>query len=680
MRGSLRVSTGVLSAFVALGCPKPEAPVAAPPTAEEKIARAMKLEDERSDGDGELELLLQDLDGRVRARAALALGRLGDPERSSALVPLLSDPSAYVRDSALFAIGILEGAPSEDAVARLTESLRDEDPRVRGRAAEVLGRRAGESASEAIGSALAEWVPRGGEPYEWGETLTESSVSLPHPDVRGGLFALGRLRTTRFAWNAIATEGATPRFTWWPAAWTASELQGDELEPLQLFYAGSPDPVFRLYGARGLGNLRTERARSQLRSLVFDPNEKVRIEAVRAAARLGASELLPDLLGHLEADTRYVQVEILRALTVLRSEAAVEPLIDRIGDPNPWIRGLALEALAQQDRDSFWLLLAGIGADPAWQVRRRLAELFATLPGDRPKELLRDLTEDPDARVRARALRSLREVSPEMAGEVAIRHLAATDPFERVAAAETLAAIGSKDAFAPIEQAFLEEKEEDPRVRAALLRALSAMDSGKAQPLVTRSLDDPSYFLRRAAGDILSRAGIEAVVRPRSSELALEDYMASLRAPYSPQAFLRTSRGTVTIELFIADAPQTVANFIRLARKGFFKGLPFYEVVPNGHVASGDPRGDGWGGPGYVIRSEINERPMLRGTLAMVEEAKDSAGSRFLITHLPEPGLEGRSTVFGIVTSGMEVVDGLEPSDGIEEVTIWDGITSPYPR
>lgn len=680
MRGSFRVLTGVLSAFAALGCPPPEAPVAAPPTAEEKIARAMKLEDERSDGDGELELLLQDLDGRVRARAALALGRLGDRERSRALVPLLSDPSAYVRDSAVFAIGILEGEPSEDVVARLTESLRDEDPGVRGRAAEVLGRRAGESASEAIGSALAEWVPRGGEPYEWGETLTESSVSLPHPDVRGGLFALGRLRATRFAWSAIATEGATPRFTWWPAAWTASELPGDELEPLDLFYAGSPDPVFRLYGARGLGNLSTERARSQLRSLVFDPNEKVRIEAVRAAARLGASELMPDLLGHLEADTRYVQVEVLRALTVLRSDAAVEPLIDRIGDPSPWIRGLALEALAQQDRDSFWLLLAGIGADPAWQVRRRLAELFGRLPGDRPKELLRDLTGDPDARVRARALRSLAEVSPEAAAEVAIRHLAAADPFERVAAAETLAAIGSKDAFAPIEQAFLEEKEEDPRVRAALLRALSAMDSDKAQPIVTRTLDDPSYFLRRAAGEILVRAGIEAIVRPRSSELALEDYMTSLRAPYSPQAFLRTSHGTVTIELFIADAPQTVANFIRLARKGFFKGLPFYEVVPNGYVASGDPRGDGSGGPGYVIRSEINERPMVRGTLAMVEEAKDSAGSRFLITHLPEPGLEGRSTVFGLVTSGMEVVDGLEPSDEIEEVTIWDGITSPYPR
>ncbi len=107
-----------------------------------------------------------------------------------------------------------------------------------------------------------------------------------------------------------------------------------------------------------------------------------------------------------------------------------------------------------------------------------------------------------------------------------------------------------------------------------------------------------------------------------------------------------------------------MSNFIRLARDGFFNGNRFYEVVPNGHVATGDPRGDGRGGPGYVIRSELNERPVVRGTLAMVEEERDSGGSRFLITHLPEPALEGRLTVFGLVTAGMEVVDRLEPADG----------------
>ncbi len=641
----------------------------------------MKLEDERATSDSELDALLQDADDRVRARAALALGRRGMVSAASRLAPLLSDPSAYVRATAAFALGILDGPTPPEAAAGLAGALADEEPRVRGRAAEVLARIQGGAAAETIGSALAEWVPRGAEPYDWTEDLARSSVTPPHPDVRNGLLALGKLRSSRAAWSAVATEGRTPRFSWWPAAWTTSQLPGDELEPLHLFYAGSPDPVLRLYGTRGLGNLTAERGRAHLRALLFDPSEKVRIEAVRVAARLGARELLPDLLSHLEADTMYVRAEVLRALAVLPAErAAVEPLIDRVGDASPWIRGFALEALAHQDPDSFWLLLAGIGADPAWEVRLKTAELFSKMGGGRPSERLREMTEDPDARVRASALKSLAVVSPEAAAGVAIHHLAAPDPFERVAAAEILAALDVKEAFAPVEQAFLEERDEDPRIRAALLSALSSIDPEKSRSIATRTLDDPSHFLRNTAAGILARAGVEASVRPRSSERRLDEYRASMEAPYSPQAYLTTSRGRIVIELFIADAPRTVDNFIRLARAGFFAGHKFYEVVPNGHVASGDPRGDGRGGPGYVIRSEWNERPFVRGTLAMIEDGKDSGGSRFLITHLPEPELEGRLTVFGLVTSGMEVVDRLEPEDVVEEVAIWDGVTSPYQR
>ncbi len=102
-------------------------------------------------------------------------------------------------------------------------------------------------------------------------------------------------------------------------------------------------------------------------------------------------------------------------------------------------------------------------------------------------------------------------------------------------------------------------------------------------------------------------------------------------------------------------------------------------MVPNQFVQTGDPRGDGRGGAGYTIRSEFNTRPILRGTLGMVEEAKDTGGSQFFITHLPQPQLEGISTVFGQAVSGMGVVDRLEPGDLIREIVIWDGITPPDP-
>src|SRR4029077_16958147 len=82
----------------------------------------------------------------------------------------------------------------------------------------------------------------------------------------------------------------------------------------------------------------------------------------------------------------------------------------------------------------------------------------------------------------------------------------------------------------------------------------------------------------------------------------------------SPHAFIETAKGTIEIELTVLDAPQTVQNFIALARKGYFNGLQIHRVVPNFVIQGGDPRGDGSGGPGYSIRDELNDRPCLRGT------------------------------------------------------------------
>jgi peptidyl-prolyl cis-trans isomerase B (cyclophilin B) len=663
--------------LVLLGCP--QAPVTTEvPSPEDNLARLMKLEDERSLGEGEVAARLADPDPLVRARAALALARVGSADAPALLSPLLRDPSAYVRLTSAFGLGILEGELPSETVSELVEALSDEDPRVRGRAAEALARKQGQAAAESIGGAVASWSPKGHEPYDWTEPVT-SSLPVEHVDLRLGLFALARIGSLRWSWDALATEGRTPRFAWWPAAWAASELEGDELQPLFLFYAGSPDPVLRLYGARGLGALAPDRASDGVRQLLFDPNDKVRIEAVRAIARLGGSNLVPDLLSHLGADSVYVQTEILKAFAVLRDPATVEPLIDRVGDESPWIRGLALEALAHQNEESFFLLLAGLGSDPSWRVRRSIAATLTSLGGGRAAALVRAMAEDPDARVRIQALEGLRRLDPEGATGALIQHLRANDPFERVEAAEALAELRATDALAPVEQAFVVESDKDPRVRAALLRAIASLDPEGAEPTVRGALEDTSYLLRRTAAEILGAAGATGIsVRPRSSERGLDEYRTLMNARYSPQVFLSTSGGTVDIELFITDAPETVANFIRLARGGFFDGQEIEDVVPNDYVSGGDPRGDGKGGPGYTIPSEINTRPVVRGTLLMIEDGRDTGGSRFRITHLPRPDLEGRGTVFGQVQRGMEIVDGLKPGDRIEKVTVWDGVTPPF--
>src|SRR5712691_1205001 len=138
--------------------------------------------------------------------------------------------------------------------------------------------------------------------------------------------------------------------------------------------------------------------------------------------------------------------------------------------------------------------------------------------------------------------------------------------------------------------------------------------------------------------------------------------------------------GVITIEFFPADAPKTVENFVTLAMKGFYDGTTFHRVEPGFVVQGGDPlsktlpAGDrrlGTGGPGYSIKAEFNKHKHDRGVLAMARsQDPDSAGSQFYITLGPAPFLDGKYTVFGRVTSGMNVVDGIRIGDKIKSVKI----------
>jgi len=109
---------------------------------------------------------------------------------------------------------------------------------------------------------------------------------------------------------------------------------------------------------------------------------------------------------------------------------------------------------------------------------------------------------------------------------------------------------------------------------------------------------------------------------------------------------------------------------VKLAQKGFYDGLGFHRVVPNFVLQGGDPRGDGWGGPGYAIRSEYSFARFGRGMVGIASAGKDTEGCQFFITHLPTPHLDGRFTVFARVVDGFDVVDRLQVGDTIEKVTI----------
>jgi peptidyl-prolyl cis-trans isomerase B (cyclophilin B) len=129
--------------------------------------------------------------------------------------------------------------------------------------------------------------------------------------------------------------------------------------------------------------------------------------------------------------------------------------------------------------------------------------------------------------------------------------------------------------------------------------------------------------------------------------------------------------GVIKIEFFPEDAPKTVENFVTLAKKGFYDGLAFHRVEPGFVVQGGDPKGDGTGGPGYKIKAEFNKQQHVRGVVAMARsQDPDSAGSQFYITLAPAHFLDGKYTVFGKVTSGMNIVDNIKKGDKIKSVKI----------
>ena len=155
-----------------------------------------------------------------------------------------------------------------------------------------------------------------------------------------------------------------------------------------------------------------------------------------------------------------------------------------------------------------------------------------------------------------------------------------------------------------------------------------------------------------------------------------KQYPAPPKMQIDPQksytATFETSRGNIVVDLFPADAPVTVNNFVFLARDGFYNNTTFHRVIPNFMIQGGDPTGSGSGGPGYRFQDEVKNNPRRhsKGILSMANAGPNTNGSQFFITHTATPHLDGKHTVFGQVRSGQDVVDAVRQGDILKTVTV----------
>jgi len=151
-------------------------------------------------------------------------------------------------------------------------------------------------------------------------------------------------------------------------------------------------------------------------------------------------------------------------------------------------------------------------------------------------------------------------------------------------------------------------------------------------------------------------------------DIARRYLVPALTGQPDPQVTIETDRGRLTLELLPTEAPTTVAAFLGLVDRHYFDGGRWHRVVPNFVIQDGDPRGDGWGGPGFVLRDEVNPERYQAGTLGMALSGPDTGGSQFFITHSPQPHLDGIYTVFGRLTGDLRALPQVAMGDRIRSI------------
>ncbi len=625
--------------------------------------------------------LVKDDEARTRRRAALAIGRVGLAEGIPALQEALGDSEVEVRQMAAFALGLI-GNPS--ARPSLLNALKDSEPIVQGRAAEALGTIGDKGDAQAI-TAMVYGLVQAGALKDIGADDLTYPLAPSAEAARLGLYALVRLGSFDGIASSVLSGGSgMPVSNWWPIAYALGRAGDARAVPSLMALLPTSGRLTAAFAARGLGALKAQNAAAALRDIVEkrqrDP--AVIVESIRALAAMRDSAsraLFQKILAEGEGDAT-LRLEAATALGALHSPESVDFLIDLMSDPVPGIRGAAIKALAATDTETFLTTLSGMDPDRDWTVRTAQAEALATLPGGQGEARLRAMLQDRDQRVIPAVLRAMIAAKIPNVQDVLLDRLKADDFVIRATAANGLAELKATGAARALFDAFQATAGDSTyTARAAILTALNTLDPMTARPMLQQALQDKDWVLRVKAAMLLKEQGVtdtDAGMRPAPTRPLDDATRQSIIAPqFSPHAFVQTDRGTVEIELAIIDAPLTVANFIELARKGFFNGIAIHRVVPDFVIQDGDPRGDGEGGPGYTIRDELNELPYLRGTVGMALDWKDTGGSQWFITHSPQPHLDARYTVFGRVVNGIEVVDRTQPWDVVRRVQIWDGTT-----
>lgn len=695
------------------------------------LVEIVKAEDELR-FDKTIANFLQSPNPKIRARAALAAGRIGREEALPVLTNLLeNDKSAEVRNYAAFAIGEIESIKGAEAILKV---LADDKNSALARALETAGKIAAANPKEAKSKELGDAIVRSLVAKSRRPSIVDKELILL------GLTAILRARPEggeQIAANFLTSPDARIRAD---AANTLARIRAQNAnETLRKMLKNDVSAIVRANAARALGAAEDKEATSLLtKAAVSDPDLRVRVSAIRSLALLKEKDAAAELLNHggmlLERFRRAQKPnytppeknEILEVATALgrilaesKDERAISFLdrfrrLDKFVSPeteiafariapNIYLKSLAPEKFFGEDwrtAAATFQAFAEIAnlepTDENNQIKSEAKILLVRLIGAWVNASKEEKTADNAQMAIPSLIRAFAAFKSENVSGI-LRPLLEMekDVFIRAAIAEILAEQpASRENIEVLKAAFTDSLMTDALrndAQLAILSAIVRLDKTAAVSSLSLALDATDFLVRRQAAQLIrqndlvkdfpdfeSRLGTVKIYKPENRTKlgqvlnAKADYIRAVsRKNGSVKAVLTTEKGVFTIEFFPEDAPLTVDNFIKLAKSNYFNGLAVHRVVPNFVVQDGDPLGNGSGGPGWSIRCEINMLPYERGVVGMALSGKDTGGSQWFVTHSPQPHLDGGYTVFGRVNeSDMKIVDAIVRGDKILKVRI----------
>jgi len=623
---------------------------------------------------------LNSKEAEIRRQAVESLGRIQDTSTVSWVANRLIDDDNSTRSEAAFAMGQYFSPGAEESLLETLPKEKSDD--IKGLILEALGKTGTEASSifmrnyvessnsslqmrAAIASGILAY--RGYPPYQATEGLSAFLRVVENPELSWrcayGLFRMGSPSEFRVLVDAL----------------------------------DNPNPLSRYFSLRAQGVIITYLKTPQAKKYQHSPTVQMVHDII------SSSDYMNKLGAVLEDSSWYVRLAGLQLLEELTPEALFNAVKQRYTDDDAHIRSMSVQVIARyKNKAARQFLQEVVDSSPEWRIRGSALQQMARLdprhalkimPGfldslDWPENyyliqaldliesstatsMLLALAESENRAQLSLVLESLVNRS-DVPTSLFLSKIKLFDPVITTIVATKLGVLKDVQAVPDLIQSYYQfQAPRDAEPMLAILAALESIADTQAVGLLRNESKNSYPPIRQAARQALTKiTGTEYEPDLSRDSIFTKTDFGQVKYPSHPRVRLETSRGEFILELYPQKAPVTIANFLKLVRQGFYENIYFHRVIPGFVIQAGDPRGDGWGGPGYTIPCEYNNIFFDRGVVGMAHAGKDTGGSQFFITHTPQPHLNGRHTAFGRVIAGMDVIDKIQIYDKIIKAEI----------